>query len=260
MSVAASAISQLAYRVDALYAQVSRMSADAETERSQRADEGLASNEQTARAVDPDTLVAKTDLADTVADLKASIEDAKGQNAAGLRKERGIIEAVLTQKLEKRISDRVDDLSERAKAANPGHGGGSEVSQEDVDALSNRIARVSTEVDRQTRYLSALDGKLRGMIERSVREILAEETSRASAPAASVPSDPADSALEDAPSLDDPRPREPEASGDIDDSGKGEGDGRSSDRADDEIDMVKADESSDDKPAKKARAPPRKRK
>ena len=244
MSVVASVISQLSYRVDALHVKVAQLDSSAHDATNSAA----VSQEQSAKPDSRDMSVdyaAKDDLESAVAELRGLIDEVKGQQATSLRKERGVIEAVLTQKLDKRVADKVHDAVAESKPTNP------VPSKADVDTLVDRLSRVSAEVDRQARFLGTLDAKVREIVASAVREALKDQPS-----VSAVPADPADIELEDAPSLDTPR-LDTTTSEDATEKIDGEPTNNDSD----EIDMVKAgDDESNSGKAKKGRAPPRKKK
>jgi hypothetical protein len=214
--------------------------------------------------------VPRTELDDAVAELKCAIEEAKTHQSTGLRKERGVLEAVLTQKLDKRVADKVHDAVQNSVSENIDRE--PKIAKADFDKVVDRMTRVTAEVDRQARFLGTLDAKVRDMIARAVREAIEpndDATSSTASPPSAMPIDPADIKLEDAPSLDTPRsvsPNPQDTSADKPLAATESMDGADETAAvvpndNDEIDMVKAgdDEPVDGKP-KRARAPPRKRK
>lgn len=289
MSVVASVISQLSYKVDALHVKVAKLQSAAQASSDAGPSDGSIGNDTKLRDIgslnttsDPVTeWAAKQELDDAVSDLRGLIDDVKNQHTTGLRKERGVIEAVLTQKLDKRVADKVhgvvaekvaekvaESMAESKQAGEDAGKSETHATQADLEKVVGRLTRVSAEVDRQARFLSSLDGKIRETVERAVRE-----SSKVSANSVMSPTDPADPAdptdpsnvtLEDAPSLDSPRPGQTQYD-DTDNKPIGNDDARDEDDSavidnaseKDEIDMVKAGDS--DGKAKK-RAPPRKKK
>lgn len=224
MSVVASALSQLMYKVDALQAKVNKLSSENEYATTNAGQEREPSAEW----------AQKSDLEDAVTELKGMIEEAKGQSTGGLRKERGVIEAVLTQKMDKSVTEKVQAaLDDRDKSASatvtP------EVRKSDLDRLSDRLNKVSTEVDRQAKFLASLDDR----IQESIRKLMPADAKQERAAAGGA----SETELEDAPALD------------LD---RGEGEREEADGADgDEIDLT---QTSDDTKTKKGKGATRKRK
>ena len=139
MSVVAGALGNLATRVDRLQHEVSRISKAQSTETADKEEPSL----QTAMS--------------KLESLRADLDDLKGGQTATFKKERGITEAVLSQKLERLTSERI---SAATKAANDAAGSAA--------PLKDRVNAIAEAVDKQARFVDSLSSKIDRVIASTV--------------------------------------------------------------------------------------------
>ena len=226
MSVVASQISQLSYRLDALYAKVGQMATESSSGPNASGDAGESHDET------PDW-APRQHVDDAVSELRSLIDDVKGAQANGLRKERGVLEAVITQKMDKRLGEKVQEAVADKAPKEPA------LTKPDLDKVLDRVNKIAAEVDRQAKFLVSIDTRIRDAVDRAIKQERQERQDKTTgaAPEQSGASG-STTQLEDAPALDAEMPalQQTNASDDAD-----------------EIDMVKSDDKDKKKPTPAAR-------
>ena len=186
MSSLASHLERMSRRVDKLQLQVNAMRDNAEAnEGRQHAD--TATSQQTS-------------------DIKALREDLnalRDAQPASAKKERSVIEAVLTQKLERTLGDKAASAAQTATQ---------EIMQNDgvVKRLTDRVSAISTEVENQAKFLQELGGKIERLVNDTVQRAVSNRDAGAQNVAQGeeqstekhLSGTPGCEALEDAPALD----------------------------------------------------------
>lgn len=219
MANVASIIGILGARVDALQSEL----------RSSRSDkvQGSDRSEDSGRAIE----LVKT-VPGEIQQLRADVESAaearrsmreeiqriESSRDSAFKKEKSVIEAVLTQKLERRVDDKISALGKRVDEA-----------CESMEKLRERANAIATAVDKQARFLTDMNARIAQTIDASVKRAVQQSTAGSDAGTLD--------ALEPSPVLDQSSPP-----------------ARPTTSSDDQIEMVPANSATADKKPAKPRA------
>ena len=99
--------------------------------------------------------------------MRKDIDDLRDSQTSSFRTERSVLEAVLTQKLDRSVSDKVASVARRVDEL-------SESLQRAVD----RSSAITLAVDKQAKFLTDLNARLAETVDAAVARTLAAERSR----------------------------------------------------------------------------------
>lgn len=165
MANVASILEIVGSRMDSMQKQINQMRAES----TKTASQPPAPTQRSLECEGQDGQEKIAELTTRSADIQKQLDEMKDGHAASLKKERSVTEAVLTQKLDRLVSDKVSSVTRKAEG-----------SATDIAKQGERINAITAAVDKQAKFLTEMNSRISQLINQAVETAVSEAMTKAS--------------------------------------------------------------------------------